>query len=193
MHCKNYTENVKRYCKVSFRSRGVNSFAPSGLRALRELRGEKRAEDSVGSMFSSRTNVGAEKIRTVGLHDRTVKRRSAAPRKKGSRGQNLINQETVSALQEEVEYLWTVYRIDPYYRRAYLESLAKLHIATYIQLLAKEIENLYNEKAAIQQLYLAIQKREEQIKYIRQLNQFLADGKSGPEARENVFFIYNAK
>ena len=123
------------------------------------------------------------------MEDRTtVRKTSAAVRKKKAKGGTLINQETIAALQEEIEYLWTVYRIDPYYRKAYMESLAKLHIATYIQLLAKEIENLYNEKAAIQQLCVAVQKREEQIKFIRELNQFLVGEQGRPDIRENVIF-----
>ena len=126
------------------------------------------------------------------LKDRPVIRKgSAAPKKVKINSQNLINQETISALQEEIEYLWNVYRIDSYYQKAYLESLSRLHIATYIQFLAKEIENLYNEKADIQKLYFAIQKREEQLKYLKELNHFLAEGKSNTEAKENVIILYS--
>lgn len=117
-----------------------------------------------------------------------MRKGSAAPRKKANREPSIISQETLAALQEEIDYLWGLYRIDPYYRRAYMDSLSRLQVQMYIQLLAKEIENLYNEKAAVQQLCLAIQKREEQIKYIRQLDRFLGEGqsKSPTEARENV-------
>jgi len=66
--------------------------------------------------------------------------------------------------------------------------MAKLHIATYIQFMAKEIENLYNEKSPIQQLYVSIQKREEQLKFIQELNKFLSNVIT-PEVKDNVFFI----
>jgi hypothetical protein len=90
--------------------------------------------------------------------------------KHGSKGskrsvepQNLVNAETVAALQDELEYLWEVYRVDLHYRHAFSDSVAGTPPTYYIQRLATEINNLYNERAAVQQLQLGMQKREEAL------------------------------
>jgi hypothetical protein len=108
-----------------------------------------------------------------------------APRKKGQMN-NLISPETISALQDEIEYYWNVYRIDSYYTTAYMDCLSKLHIATYIQLLAKEIENMRSEKAAIQRLYVTMQKREESLASVSDLAQFLATTPKNPSSSELI-------
>ena len=103
-----------------------------------------------------------------------------------SKVHNFINQETVSALQEEIEYLWSVYRIEPYYQKAYFESLSRLHITTYIQFLAKEIENLYNEKSSLQQLYAVIRKREEHIRALKEFDILLEPEEVTEQVKEKV-------
>ena len=183
-HCRNYASNVKKSSKFETKTK-VHGFAPSGLRALKDLRSGKEANASVESKMIRIFALGTGQIKVLqhGLRKRDA---GIHMRKKGKL-HSLINQETVSALLEEMDYLWEIYRIDQHYKSAYLESLSRLQMATYIQLLAKEIENLYNEKAAIQQLYSAIQKREEQVKYIKELNQFLLGGKASlSEMREKV-------
>jgi len=88
---------------------------------------------------------------------------------------NLINPETIVSLKGEILYLWEIYRIDKVYRKAFTESVSKLPPKMCIQILAKEIENLYNEKATIQQIFLSIQQREDCINTLKNLIQDNSD------------------
>ena len=117
---------------------------------------------------------------------RRFRKISISSNKEASNQHNFVNQETISALQEEIEYLWSLYRIDKYYQKAYYESLSNVPITAYIQFLAKEIENLYNEKSTIQQLYSAICKREEQLHSIKNLEPYLEEGKVNHTIIDNV-------
>jgi anaerobic ribonucleoside-triphosphate reductase len=89
----------------------------------------------------------------------------------GQREANLINPETIASLKEEIQYLWEIYRIDRVYREVFTESMSKLPPKMCIQILAKEIENLYNEKATIQQIFMSIQQREDCINTLKDLIQ----------------------
>ncbi len=88
----------------------------------------------------------------------------------------LINEETVSALKDEIGYLWEVYRIEPYYREAFWTSLAGLPAPIFVQRLAKEIEELYKEKSPVQRLFAAIRRREELFCQVEKLNNDLVQG-----------------
>lgn len=56
----------------------------------------------------------------------------------------------------------------------------------YIQLMAKEIENLYNEKSAAQHVFITINKREEIIKCLKQMNPLLGTNSGNAELKEKV-------
>lgn len=101
-------------------------------------------------------------------------------------GQNLINTDTIASLQEEISYLWEIYRIDKYYEDVFMESLSNLSPKMYIQLMAKEIENLYNEKSNVQHIFLTIQKREEMIKCLKQMNQVLASNTGNTDLKDKA-------
>lgn len=92
-------------------------------------------------------------------------------------------------MQEEIKYYWSIYRIEPYYQEAYLKNLSRLHIATYIQFLAKEIENLYNETSNLQKLYAAIRKREKTIRHLKE-DVSLFDAEEVTEDAKEIVLTY---
>lgn len=67
-----------------------------------------------------------------------------------------------------------MYRIDKTYRDAFLTSIEHQIPSQYVQCLAKEIDNLYNEKSQIQKLYAQIQKREVILADLIQMSDNLA-------------------
>ena len=182
-HCRNFAETVKNSNKLGMRRKANVLLAPGGLRVARNESAQFGGDDSPRSGIQGDSDyhhlLGPSKMKMGNERRRpsNSKTYGLVPRKKGQMS-NLISPETISALQEEIEYYWNVYRIDSYYTSAYMDCLAKLHITTYIQLLAKEIENLRNEKAAIQRLYITIQKREESLGSVSELAQYLASGPS---------------
>eukprot|EP00826_Nyctotherus_ovalis_P046023 TRINITY_DN5152_c0_g1_i23.p1 TRINITY_DN5152_c0_g1~~TRINITY_DN5152_c0_g1_i23.p1 ORF type:complete len:137 (+),score=21.80 TRINITY_DN5152_c0_g1_i23:208-618(+) len=100
--------------------------------------------------------------------------------------EEIANRKTLAALQEEICYLWSINSVDPTYQKAFLECLSKARAKLCIQFLAKEIESLEKKTSDIQQLYSSIEKREELIKRIRELNEFLWEQKLSQEVKEKV-------
>lgn len=100
----------------------------------------------------------------------------------------IINPETVSALKEEIQYLWEVYKIDPSFRQSFFDSIAHLQPKLCVEALAKEIQNLYNEKAEIQILISQIQRREKLVADIKLLSENLVKEKIkiNKEIQENI-------
>ena len=86
---------------------------------------------------------------------------------------NLVNPETIGSLKEEIFYLWELYQIDKLYQDAFMRCLSGLQPKMYIQILAKEIENLHNEKATMQQIFISIQQREDCIGVIEKISENL--------------------
>lgn len=128
--------------------------------------------------------------RVLGQKNKVKSKENITPKRNasGSREANLINAETAASLREEINYLWEIYRIDKMYREAFMESMAGLPPKMHIQVLAKEIENLYNEKAAIQQIFVAIQQREECIGLLEEAINGLQENSSVAEIKEQVSF-----
>ena len=114
------------------------------------------------------------------------------PRKSTSKhinrqGGNLINQGTITSLNEEILYLWETYKVDKVYQDAFIESMSELQPKMHIQILAKEIENLYNRKATIQQLFMSIHNREDRINSIKEIIKTLD---TVPTIKEKVVFYF---
>lgn len=173
------------------KAQGTALLLPGRVRVLKYLKSDRSKQelyDSSQHISPQKGNdLDSEDFKSTAYKVKRIKRKSSANTvKKDKSIKTVINQETISALQEEIEYLWNVYRIDKHYQRSYLESLARLQITTYIQLMAKEIENLYNEKSVLQNLMSSIEKREAKIKQIAQFNTFLASNPNCPENNEKV-------
>lgn len=81
--------------------------------------------------------------------------------------------ETLATLKDEITYLWGAYKIDPYYQDLFWASLAGLPTPACVQCLAKEIEDLYNERACVQRLFANISRREDLFGRIEKLNECL--------------------
>jgi len=93
--------------------------------------------------------------------------------------QDILNEETLATLKDEIAYLWEIYKIDPYYKDAYLKALSNLSTQAYIEQLAKEIDLLYKEKSTIQKLYSHIRKREDILLQIEKISEYF---KNNPES-----------
>lgn len=100
--------------------------------------------------------------------------------------EELANRKTLAALQEKIRYFWSINSVDPTYQKAFLECLSKARTKLHIQFLAKEIESLEKQTSDIQQLYSSIEKREELIKTIKELNEFLWEQKLSQEVKEKA-------
>ena len=140
---------------------------------------------------------GEKKLKSAKSKENISPKKSVVPLNKKKTGPNLVNPETISSLQEEIIYLWEIYKIEKVYQDAFMDSLLSLQPKMYIQILAKEIENLYNEKAAVQQIYLAIQKREDSIKYVKQILSYMQSNPVSSDIKDQVcdslkdlFYLY---
>lgn len=102
------------------------------------------------------------------------------------RNQSIVNPKTITALKEEIFYLWDIYKIDVSYRDAFLNSIENQPRSQQVQSLAKEIENLYNEKAEIQKLYTQIQKREVVLAEIQQINENITKNAISKELQDKA-------
>ncbi len=101
-------------------------------------------------------------------------------------GKNLVTPGTIASLQEEISYLWEIYHIEKSQQDSFMDSLTGLQPKMYIQLLAKEIENLCNEKSTIQLVAAAIQRREESIKCVHQIISYISTSQPTADIREQV-------
>ena len=145
-----------------------------------------------GSYIITCANIGQEKKIPITKSKENIspKKPGVTPGKKKS-GKNLVTPDTIASLQEEISYLWEIYRVEKTYCEAFMDSLSNLQPKMYIQLLAKEIENLYNEKAVIQHIFTSIQKREESVKYIHQMISYLGSNPAGPDIKDQVLLTIN--
>ena len=191
-HCRQYTESLKRGIKPTVKGKAHALLAPGGLRVIKAQPTLERGTDSSVSsnLPSLRLNVGQErKMRNAISKENISPKKPVGISGKKKAGPNLVNSDTIASLQEEISYLWEIYRIDKAHQEAFLDSLASLQPKMYIQLLAKEIENLYNEKAAIQQVFVAMQKREESIKCVKQILGYLATNPPLMDIKEQVQYF----
>ena len=131
-------------------------------------------------------------IASVSEKDSSAKNRGSFPRGP-SRGfetgvKNIINAETISALKDEIMYLWEIYKIDPHYRDAFFACISGMSPTLHVQHLAKEIENLYKEKSTVQKLCVCIRKREEIMAHVEKMNEYFMQN---PSSNRNIEVLEN--
>jgi len=158
-HCKMYSEAIRRNGRSGNKGKLHAILAPGRVRAVKVQEG---SNDQGKVRGESRSNLRPNKSK-----ENISKNISTQGRSKFSA--NLVNPETIVSLQEELRYLWETHKIDKIYQDHFICGLSGLEPKMHIQILAKEIENLYNEKATIQQLLQSIYKREECINHLKSL------------------------
>jgi len=101
-------------------------------------------------------------------------------------GRTLLDPEIIVSLKQEIAGLWAMYKIEKVYQKAFIDAVTPLNSKLSIQILAKEIENLRNEKANVQQIEVAIGDREELIRSVHQLLNFIQNNPSHTNAKNEV-------
>lgn len=147
-------------------------FAPGGVRAAKHQPIEHT---------SNYTGFG--KLRPTKSKENIFPKKSANAKRTGY---SLLDPEVVVSLKEEIKALWTLYNIEKVYQEAFIDAVSLLNSKLAIQILAKEIENLRNEKANVQQIDVAILDREETIRSIHQLLNFMQNNPSHTNAKNEV-------
>jgi len=192
-HCRIYSDSLKRYGKSAAKGKPHAVLAPGGLRVIKAQPSIERPNDnSLMSIFinlpSKISKDGEKKLKSNKSKENISPKKNIPGTVKKKIGPTLVNPDTISSLHEEITYLWEIYRIEKVYQNAFMESLQYLQPKMYIQILAKEIENLYNEKSMVQQLFLSIQKREDAIKTIKQLLTYIQTNPNVPDIKDEVNF-----
>lgn len=177
-HCRIYSEAIKRNGRSANKGKLHAILAPGRVRAVKVQQGAESNNDR--SKVESRSNLRSHKSKENISKNIVTQGRSRF-------SANLINPETVASLQEELRYLWDTHKIDATYQNYFIQGLAGLELKMLVQIVAKEIENLYNEKAAIQQLFLAMQKREECVAHLKDLASLV---RNSPDIKEQVILLY---
>lgn len=83
--------------------------------------------------------------------------------------------DVVNFLKDELLATWEAYLIPDYHRTVFLDCIYGLKPAQYSPIIVKEIEDLQNEKAPIQNAIRAIIARESCISQIMELEKVLKD------------------
>lgn len=90
------------------------------------------------------------------------------------------------ALKEEIGELWREHRVEKVYQEGFTDAVARVDTKLGIQILAKEIENLRNEKANVQLIAAAVLEREEAVSAVHQLINFVQNNSSNTNAKNEV-------
>lgn len=88
---------------------------------------------------------------------------------------SIISTEVVNYLKDELLATWEAYLIPDYHRSVFLDCIFGLKPQQYSPIIVKEIEELQNEKAPIQNTIRAIIARESCISQILELEKVLRE------------------
>ena len=92
---------------------------------------------------------------------------------KAARGQQKLQADIINFIKEELLATWDAYLIPDYHKTVFLDCIVGLKPEDYTPIIAKEIEELKNEKAPIQNAIRAIIARESCISQIMELEKIL--------------------
>ncbi|CDW89091.1 UNKNOWN [Stylonychia lemnae] len=130
---------------------------------------------NVGGGVAAGSNGGQQKravSRKVNQRPGSLGMNSGGP---GAYQQNAISGDVINYLKEELLQTWDSYIIPDYHRTVFLDSIYGLTSNQYLPIIAKEIQDLQQEQAPIQNTIRAIIGRESCLQQIKELDKVLEE------------------
>jgi hypothetical protein len=101
-------------------------------------------------------------------------KKSRAQSNQRSKRPNQVTEETLQYLQSELTKYWDAYNVEVYHRNVFKDCVEGLSLELCSPIIAKEIQDMQNEKAPILKVMKAVLAREECLKNIFEMNTFIS-------------------